>query len=65
MNQGTDAREQVTLQCGQERPIKGALEHSTFASLNFAERMSFLRLNSMDHVQQIETVKAQQGYTEA
>ncbi len=65
MTQSTDVHEQVTLQCGQERPIKGGLEHSTFASLNFTERMTFLRLHATDHVQQIEKVKVHQGYTEA
>ena len=65
MTQGTDVREQVTVQCSQERPIKGALEHSTFASLNLTERMTFLRLCAMDRVQQIEKVKSHPGYTEA
>ena len=65
MTQNTDVREQVTLQCGQERPIKGMLEHPAFGPLNLTERMTFLRLYAMDHVQQIEKVKAQQGNTEA
>jgi hypothetical protein len=65
MTQSTDVREQVTLQCSQERPIKGVLEHATFASLNFTEPMTFHRLYAMDHVQQIENVKARQRYTEA
>ncbi len=65
MTQSTGVREQVTLQCSQERPIKGVLEHSTFASLNLTERMTLLRLCAIDHVQQIEKVKSQQGYTEA
>ncbi len=64
MTQSTNVREQGTLQCGQERPVEGALEHSTFASLNFTERMTFLRLCAMDHVQQIEKVNSHPGCTE-
>ena len=40
-------------------------EHPMFGSLNFREWIAFQRLHAMDHVQQMEKVKAHPGYSKA
>ncbi len=50
-------------------PEDGNLErtwdHPMFGSLNFREWIGFQRLHAMDHVQQMEKVKAHPGYPKA
>ncbi len=40
-------------------------EHPAFGPLNFREWIAFQRLHAMDHVQQMEKVKAHPGYPKA
>ncbi len=40
-------------------------EHPAFGPLNFREWIAFQRLHAMDHVQQMEKVKAHPGYSKA
>ena len=40
-------------------------EHPAFGPLNFREWIAFQRLHAMDHVQQMEKVKAHPGYARA
>ncbi len=40
-------------------------EHPAFGPLNFREWIAFQRLHAMDHVQQMENVKAHPGYPRA
>ncbi len=40
-------------------------DHPMFGSLNFREWIAFQRLHAMDHVQQMEKVKAHSGYPQA
>jgi hypothetical protein len=44
------------------KPIRG---HPTFGPLNGKEWIAFHRLHAMDHVRQMEKIKAQPGYPEA
>ncbi len=50
-------------------PEAGNLErtwdHPMFGSLNFREWIAFQRLHALDHVQQMEKVKAHPGYSKA
>ncbi len=55
----------LTNSVSDEASRKPSLEHPTFGPLNGREWIAFQRLHAMDHVQQIEKVKAYPDYPRA
>ncbi len=45
--------------------LDGKFPHPVFGPLNVKELLAFHRLHAMDHIQQIERIKADAGYPKA
>ncbi|MBI1885508.1 MAG: DinB family protein [Chloroflexi bacterium] len=46
----------------EEASVDGTWEHPTFGPLNYRELIAFQRIHALDHVQQIEKIKADPAY---